>query len=128
MGSHRSGRGGQPDVTLTLVWLGRLYPEANKMLSVIGSLAICMHGPGHHLDPFVWFDPLATNHTWSIPGMCIPGARKRMRGSWSSLPSYGGSEGDNTQIPPVAAEEPVVSSSCSKNKHLLSTSICSDQC
>lgn len=99
------------------------------MLSVIGHSAVCMHGPGHHLDPLVWFDPLAnTSHLVNPRNVHSRGARKRMSGSWSSLPSYGGSEGDNTHIPPVATEEPVVSSSCSKNKHLLSTSIGSDQC
>lgn len=98
------------------------------MLSVIGNSAICMHGPGHHLDPLVWFDPLDNKpHLVNSQNVHSRGARKRMSGSWSSLPSYGGREGDSTHIPPVATEEPVVSCSCSKNKPLLSTSKGSDQ-
>lgn len=31
----------------------------SKMLSAIGKSAICMHGPGHHLETLVWLDPLA---------------------------------------------------------------------
>ena len=98
------------------------------MFPVIGYLATCSHGPGHHLNLFVLFDPLATNHTWLFPGMCIPGGVEENEWFMAISSFKGGNEADRkTQVTRLVTEGPVVSSFYSKNRHAVSVSACSDQ-
>lgn len=43
---------------------------------MIGCSVIGTHGSVHHLGQFVWFNSLATKHTWSVPGMYILGGQE----------------------------------------------------
>ena len=98
------------------------------MLPVIGYSATCTYSPGYYLVLFVWFDALATNHTWSIPGMCIPGGQEENEWLTAISSLIGGNEADRkTPVMHLATEGPVVSSFYSKNKHTVSLSTCSDQ-
>lgn len=98
------------------------------MLPVIGYSVTCPHSPGHPLVLFVWFDALATNHTWSIPGMCIPEGQEENEWLTAISSLTGGNEADRkTPVMHLATAGPVVSSFFSKNENAVSIATCSDQ-
>lgn len=117
--SHKSGRGGQEDIPHTLA--GRAECSLGTARGCCNWLFSSLHTSFSASPGSAWCDPLATNHTCSVPGRCIPGGQEE--NEWLSVISFltwGSEEDKNTRISNLAIEGPVVSSPCGKNKHLLS--------
>lgn len=104
-GSHKSGRNCQSDVTLNLIcgW------SACSLGTARHCLWLAVQQFTHMVQCITWVSLIGLI-SWlqTTPGQTLEcafqGARRRMSGSWSSLSSYGGSEGVNTQLSHVATK------------------------